>query len=97
MPDVNPLIINRFVNDAGDIPVIKVDENVYNDSLAIVDKIKDGIIKNSNVEVYVGDQILERYEANTVIGNSLMPFLTPIFIIVYIILFITLNVNSRVV
>ncbi|MEH6948479.1 MMPL family transporter [Bacillus sp. JJ634] len=96
LPKVNQLVINRFVNDAKDTAVIDVDASVYaasDDSLAVVNKIKDEIVKNSNapegVEVYVGGQTLEGNEANTVIENSLIPVLITMLIIVYIILFIT--------
>lgn len=96
LPEVNQLVINRFVNDAKDTAVIDVDASVYaasDDSLAVVNKIKDEIVKNSNapegVEVYVGGQTLEGHEANTVIEDSLIPVLITMLIIVYIILFIT--------
>lgn len=96
LPEVNQLVINRFVNDAKDTAVIDVDASVYaasDDSLAVVNKIKDVIVKNSNapegVEVYVGGQTLEGHEANTVIEDSLIPVLITMLIIVYIILFIT--------
>ncbi|WP_428910797.1 MMPL family transporter [Niallia sp. Krafla_26] len=96
LPEEHQLVIHRYVNEAKDTTIIDVGTSVYaasDESLAMVNKIKDDMIKNSNppegVKVYVGGQTLEGHEANTVIENSIIPVLLVMLMMIYIILFIT--------
>ncbi|WP_416828150.1 MMPL family transporter [Ectobacillus polymachus] len=96
LPKINQLVINRYINKSKDTAVIDVDASVYaasDQSMAVVNKIKDELVAKTNppkgVHVYVGGQTIEGHEANNVIEKSLIPVLIIMLIIVYLILFIT--------